>query len=384
MNPAPRILHVITSLERGGAETVLARLVEASSDVEHVGVVTLRGGATPLAERIAAAGVPIYPLGEGSIVGLWSRWRRIVARSQPQLLHAWLIHPSILLTLLPRRLPLVIAIRHALDDLTGEKRLTVAMIRALAWLGRRADRICYVSRIARRQHEAIGYPSGKGTVIPNDYVTDGLPIAPAGREQLLAALALPADAVLIGQLARVHPIKGHDLLLDAFAAMASAFPQARLVLIGAGTNDPEGPAATRAAALGIADRLHALGERNDVPTLLSGLDFLVNPSRSEAFPNAVAEAMLAGLPCIASDVGDTGAIMGGNGVLVPAGDPTALAEAMRDMCQRSAARRRAMGEAARAHVVAEFGLDTMARRYAALYREILDERPRDALRLPTR
>ena len=137
-------------------------------------------------------------------------------------------------------------------------------------------------------------------------------------------LGLPSDVMLIGQLARVHPIKGHDLLLRAFAAIARESPNVDLVLIGAGTNDVGGSVATLAAELGIMDRIHTLGERADVPALLSGLDGLINPSRSEAFPNALAEGMLAGLPCIATAVGDTARLMNSHGVLVPPGDNSCI------------------------------------------------------------
>ncbi|WP_419807680.1 glycosyltransferase [Sphingomonas sp.] len=371
----PRVLHVITSLNRGGAEVSLARLVETSAPIEHVAVATLSGGDTLLARRIAAAGVPVHHLGGGGLRLAWSRWRKLVAASRPDLVHAWLIHPAALLAVLPHRLPLVIGIRHSLDDLTGEKRRSVAIIRALAVLGRRATRICYVSHASQLQHEAIGYPAAKGVVIANGYGVQAAPVAPAGAEDLRDKLGLPQDVVLIGQLARVHPIKGHDLLLRAFAAIAPDRPRAHLVLIGAGTEVIDGPVAALAAELGIANRIHALGERDDAPALLSGLDALINPSRSEAFPNAVAEGMLAGLPCIATAVGDTARLMDGHGVLVPPGDIDALAQAILDLTSRSPGERLVVGRKARNHIVRGFSLEAMAACYGALYTDVRKRRP---------
>lgn len=377
---APRVLHVITSLDRGGAETALARLVETPAAIDHVGVVTLRGEDSPLARRIAAAGVPIYPLGGGGPLAMWTRWREALLQSKPDVLHACLIHPSLLLTILPRRLPLVIGIRHSLDSLAGERRRTIAIIRALALLSRRADRICYVSHQARRQHEAIGYPASKGLVIPNGYQVEGSPTAPEGKRALRARLALPPESFLVGQLARLHPIKGHDLLLRAFAGLARVHADAHLVLIGAGTDTPQGPVNTLAATLGITDRVHALGECNDVPQLLSGLDCLVNPSRSEAFPNAVAEAMIAGLRCIATDVGDTALLVGDAGVVVPPEDISALEHALLDLAALSESTRQALGQRARAKIAARFSIAATARQYADLYRQLHDSGERDALR----
>lgn len=104
MTAPPRVLHIITSLERGGAETALTRLVETPAATDHVGVVTLRGGDSPLARRIAAAGVPLYHLGGGGRLAMWSRWREALAHSKPDVLAADLIHPSLLLTILPRQI----------------------------------------------------------------------------------------------------------------------------------------------------------------------------------------------------------------------------------------------------------------------------------------
>lgn len=371
MTPRLKILHVITSLHRGGAEVSLTRLLEASGpdDINHVGVVTLSGGDTPLSQRIVAAGIPVYHLGGHGLIGTWRRWRRILVSARPHVLHAWLIHPAILMALLPHHVPLVLGIRHSLDSLAGEKLLTRMLIRLLAILGRRAQRICYVSHTGRRQHEAIGYPRNKGAVIANGYLVDGVPMSPAGRAALHRQLGLPHGSFLFGQVARYHPIKGQDVLLRAFATVVATRPDAHLVLIGAGTDEPSGPVAALSRELGIADHVHALGARDDVPTLLSGLDCLVNPSRSEAMPNAVAEGMLARLPTIATAVGDTEYVLGAAGIAVPPGRPDLLADAMTDLVTRTPSDRAILGQAAHDHIAAQFSRDAMVKRHAELYRD---------------
>lgn len=366
----PRVLHVITSLDRGGAEASLTRLIEAAGGVKHIAVVALSGGETPFSRRIEEAGVRVHFFGGLALRSIWPRWRSLIADAQPDVVHAWLIHPALLVSILPSTLPFIIGVRHSLDDLTGEKRRSVAIIRLLAILGRRASRICYVSQASRQQHEAIGYPSDKGVVIPNGYDVQSLPVAPSGAKALRDHLALSQEVKLIGQVARHHPIKGHDLLLRAFANIAREQSDVHLVLMGAETDTVAGPLAVLTSELSIADRVHALGERNDVPLLLSGLDILVNPSRSEAFPNAVAEGMLAGLPCIASDVGDTATILGDHGLLVPQGDIDALEKATLTLLARSRKERLVLGRAARDHVVRLFSLTAMAERYATLYEDV--------------
>lgn len=377
-----KVLHIITSLDRGGAEVSLTRLLEASGsdDIRHVGVATLSGGDTPLSRRIGTVGVPIHHLGGNGPIAAWRRWRSLLASTRPDILHAWLIHPAALLTVMPHRIPLVLGIRHSLDSLAGEKVITRAIIRALAILGRRAARICYVSQTGRRQHEAIGYPAIKGVVIPNGFAVQGLPVAPAGRKALLDQLGLPQDSFMFGQLARYHPIKGQDVLLHAFAAVVAKRPDARLVLIGAGTDAPSGPVATLAADLGISTHVHVLGARDDAPTLLSGLDCLVNPSRSEAMPNAVAEGMLARLPTIATDVGDTRYVLGDAGIAVVPDRPDLLAEAMTALMARAPSERAALGKAAHDHIAVNFSLEAMTQCYADLYRDVASAKSSGALR----
>lgn len=377
-----KVLHVITSLERGGAEVSLTRLLESPGydGIRHVGVATLSGSDTPLSRRIVAAGVPVHHLGGSGPVEAWRRWRRLLASTQPDILHAWLIHPAALLSLLPHRVPLVLGIRHSLDSLAGEKFLTRAIIRALAILGRRARRICYVSHTGRRQHEAIGYPAAKGVVIPNGFPVQGIPAAPAGREALHRQLGAPHDSFVFGQLARCHPIKGQDLLLRAFATVLANRSDARLVLIGAGTDAPSGPISALASELGISGHIHALGARDDVPALLSGLDCLVNPSRSEAMPNAVAEGMLASLPTIATTVGDTHHVLGDAGVAVAPDRPDLMAEAMMDLMARPVEERAAMGRAARDRIAANFSREAMIRGYAELYHDVAGRNVNRALR----
>jgi len=360
----------------------MARLFETPTPdgIEHVGVATLAGRDGALASRIRAAGVPVEPVGGGGPAAVWSRWRKLVAKCQPDILHAWLIHPATLLTVVPHGLPLVLGIHHSLDSLAGEKFRSIAIIRGLALLSRRADRICYVSQTSRCQHEGIGYPAAKGAVIPNGFLTHDIPAAPTGAQALREQLGIPDGGFLFGQLARSHPIKGHEVMLRAFAAVARARADVRLVLIGAGTDSCDGPIQSLAIELGIADRVHGLGERDDVPTLLSGLDCLVNPSWSEALPNAVAEGMLARLPTIATAVGDTELLLGDHGIAVRPGDIDGLTQTMIGLAGTPPRDRAALGQAGHDHIAGHFSREAMARRYAALYADIAAKRRPGALR----
>ena len=199
-----------------------------------------------------------------------------------------------------------------------------------------------------------GVPARKISVVANGLDVDAF----APRPPITAVRRV----VMVANLRRE---KGHDVLLDAAAIVRDRFPEARFDLVGAG---PERPALeARAATLSLGGAVSFLGHCEDIPARLAASDLFVLPSRSEAFPNAVLEAMAIGLPTIASAVGGLLEVIdhGRNGVLVPPGDAGALAA---EICALMAdpARAAAMGVAARARAN-EFSFSRMVAAFERVY-----------------
>jgi glycosyltransferase involved in cell wall biosynthesis len=167
-------------------------------------------------------------------------------------------------------------------------------------------------------------------------------------------------------VANLRPEKGHDTLLAAVPAIAHFQPNLEIVLVG------DGPLRSALAEniirRGLRGRVTLAGERQDIPSLLDASDLFVLPSTSEAFPNAVLEAMASGLPVLATRVGGIPELIesGRNGVLVDPRDPSALASAAIDLI-RNPERAFAMGAAARAHVHERYSFDRMVESFAQLY-----------------
>ncbi len=183
-----------------------------------------------------------------------------------------------------------------------------------------------------------------------------------------AALGLPPGAPAIGAVGNLYPVKGHAILLRAAASLPVPV---HVVIAGRGEED----AALRreAAGLGIGDRLHLLGFRDDVPDLLAAFDIYALPSFSEGQSLALIEAMAAARPIVATAVGGNPELLGAGeptGLLVPPGDPAALAAALgRLLADPGGAAQ--LGAAARERARAEFSLAVMLGRYRALYAERL-------------
>src|SRR5690606_19595231 len=114
-----------------------------------------------------------------------------------------------------------------------------------------------------------------------------------------------------------------------------------------------------------------LGERADVAELTAAFDIACSASRSEGFPNVVGEAMACGVPCVATDVGDSSYIIGDTGKMVPPNDPAALSQAIGELAELGLAGRTALGLAARERILRKFSLPSVVERYEELYEAAL-------------
>lgn len=189
------------------------------------------------------------------------------------------------------------------------------------------------------------------------------------RQRLRAQLGLTQDVLLIGCVADLFAVKRHVDLIDAFALVREKFPLTHLLLIGDGPLHSAIEA--RAHEHHIEAGVHLLGSRKDVDSLLPALDLFVLASDTEGLSNAILEAQACGLPVVATCVGGNPDLVDDDcGTLVPARDPTALAEAMCPML-RSPVLRERMGTVGRARVMRNHSLDSMAEAYDSLYHELV-------------
>ncbi|GEJ56262.1 hypothetical protein AMYX_10030 [Anaeromyxobacter diazotrophicus] len=237
----------------------------------------------------------------------------------------------------------------------------------------RADAFVAVSRAIRDELLAAGAPPEKLWSIGNGVDTERY--APAGaseRAALRRALGLPAGplAVYTGRLA---PEKGVDVLVEAWPEVAARVPGARLALVGAGAEQAR--LEQLASARGAGGSIAFVGAVPDAAPYLRAADAAVLPSRTEGLPVALLEAMSCGLPVVATRVGGSAEVLadGGAGRLVPPEDPPALAAALAEALQGGpgAARR---GEAARALVLARFGLERIVDLTLDLYASVAGRR----------
>ena len=370
------IVHLITGLETGGAERMLAHLaIRTDRDRFRPVVVSMTGMGT-IGPAIAAAGVTLRTLGMRRglpDVRAIPRLSRILQEFRPAVLQTWLYHAD-LLGLIMRRLGQV---PHLVWCLQGTETIETAVVRPLlAWRSRDPDAVVTVARVGQRFHESIGYHPRRWAYIPNAFDTVALRPDPETRRRGRAELGIAEEDFAILLPARYHPMKDHANFLAAAALMAPAHPDARFVLAGAGTEPDHSALAAAIAGHGLAGRVLSLGERSDLEELYPAFDIVSLASAfGEALPMVLGEAMACGVPCVATDIGDWALVIGDAGIIVPPRDPQALAAGWQRMIALGREGRRALGVRARARIVENYDLERIVPRFEALYSEITAQDP---------
>ncbi|MDH3062574.1 glycosyltransferase [Achromobacter insolitus] len=374
-----RVLHIITGLGQGGAESVLFRLATyPEENVEHV-VVSLTDEGI-YGERLRAAGVAVHVLGmkRGRVsLGGFLALRALVAAERPDAVQTWMYHADLIGGLAARLAgvrAIAWGIRNSGEHLERSSRSARMVLRACALLSGRIPKaiVCAAQKSAER-HADKGYDRARMVVIANGYDLSRYAPNAEARSRVRAQWGVPQDVPAIGCVARWDPLKDHANLLRAIAALVRDGRDAglRCVLIGRGMDTDNTELGALVDKLGLRDRLVLAGPSDDVPAAMNGLDLHVLSSCAEGFPNVVAEAMACGVYCVVTDVGDAAYIVGDAGVVVPPEQPEALARGIETALREVAARgRERAGEAGRARVLENFDIARMVQSYTAVWRRI--------------
>ena len=370
-----RLLHVISGLRTGGAETMLYKLLAGAKTSRDAIVVSL-GEDGPMGAAIAALGVPVVPLGAtpGRVPtpAALLRLVRLVRAFAPDVVQGWMYHGNLAALAAAgtsgTRRPVLWNIRSTLCDVDQEKRTTTAVIRVGARLSRWPAHIVYPSETAAVEHEAAGYSAHRRVLIGNGFDTARFRPDAELRLRARTALGVTDDRVLLGHVARFHPMKDHAGLLRAAALLRDAGVRFHLAMIGRGVDDGNAELAGLRRELGLEGCVSLLGERRDVADVTPGFDVAVSASSwGEAFPNVLGEAMACGVPCVATDVGDSRRVVGDGGLVVDRRDPAALAAAVERLARLDREGRARLGEAARARVLAHYSLPAIVAQYEDLW-----------------
>ena len=360
-----RVTHIHRIGGVGGSErhllALLPALADRGLDVRFIGLDDVNNAPDPFYDRLDAAGIPFtrLPCARDLDVRLAGGLVSAVRTFRPDLVHTHLVHADVygVLASLGVRTKLV-STKHN-DDPFRRGRFRYAE----RLLTRRTARvICITEALRRFNVEQVGLPAAKLDVV--HYGLDAVPDAWGPADGGIGGI--PENARVVLGILRLVPQKGIDVALVALAQLRPEYPDLHLVVLGEGPQRDE--LLRLAAELGVGDAVSFPGRSGDVTGWLNRAELLVHPARWEGFGLALLEAMLAGLPIVASRVSSIPEIVidGETGVLVAPDDPAALARAISDVLA-GPSRARELGEAGRDRARREFSVARMTERTLTVY-----------------
>lgn len=367
--PDVKVMFVITGLATGGAEMMLCKLLQ-HSDLHRNACVVALGGDGELGQRIRELGVAVITLnmrpGFPSPVAFWKLFW-LMRRFRPNVVSTWMYHADLIggLAAALAGVPVVWGLRNSTLDARKSKLTTRAVVRVCALLSRVVPHsIISCSSQARDVHAHIGYRRSLIRVIPNGFDLGRFAPSEESRVSVRAELGIGTNAPLVGIVARVDPQKNLEGFVDAAGRVSRAQASVHFVMVGAGLSIENRSLVEHVNRLGLTGRMHLLGRRDDIPRLMASFDVLVSASSfGEAFPNVLGEAMACGVPCVATNVGDSAFIIGDTGIVIERDDMAGLAAGVLDILTLPTDERVALGERGRHRVESLFNIEARARDY---------------------
>jgi glycosyltransferase involved in cell wall biosynthesis len=370
----PTVLHVITGLDTGGAETALFRLIEgaARGAYRHMVVTLTPGGAMVPAFQQAGIEVRQIDLRKGPLSG-FIRLVNIMRTVRPDIVQTWMYHADLVGGLAAR----LAGNRNVIwgihtTGLAHGSRATALVRRLCAWLSDSVPHtIVCVADASRLAHMDRGYDGQRMVVVHNGF-NPSPAVGSVQRATLRAQWGFDDTHVVVGNLGRFDPDKDLENFVRAAGLLAPAYAQLRFVMIGHRTDRERAQLEGWVAKTGQADRFTLLRERSDALVCMAAMDVFCLSSRNEGFPLVVGEAMAAGVPCVVTDVGDTALLVGDTGVVVPKEDAVALAAGLERVLRMAPEERRQLGLNASERVQDRFTIRHALERFELLYGSMIN------------
>ncbi|MCO5398475.1 glycosyltransferase [Ralstonia soli] len=361
-----RILLLTTGLKLGGAEQQVAALARQFSALGHaVAVASLaQGQDVALHESVTVVQLAMRKTPQSMARALW-RLRAFIRQWQPDIIHAHMIHANLfgrMLGAISSAAPPVICTAHSARE-GGRLRML-----AYRLTDRWSQLTTHVSPEGRQAMIAArAVPASRITIMPNGIDTAQFRPDVDQRLRTRAALGLQESTRLLINVGRLVKEKAQGTLIDAFARLTPDL-DARLLIVGEGLL--RGSLEQRIRDHQLTKRVHLIGARQDIPTLLNAADLFVLSSDIEGMPLALGEALACELPVVATDAAGVAELLGECGEIVPRGDPAALAAAMRRALDAGHGDANAQA-ARRARIVSNFSLEAVALQWLDCYARLI-------------
>jgi len=372
------IIHIITSLDVGGAENSLYKLIASNNLLGYTSIVICLKGKGVFGKKLMREGIKVIYLDLKIYNFLKNIFMliRLIKKTNPALIQGWMYHGNLLAFLLKRisfaKFKIAWNIRHSLSDVTNEKFLLRQVIFVNKILSRYIDLVIYNSVTSFNQHKKFGFREPHSKVIPNGF---SIPKKKDkdDRDEFRNRLGCQRSDIIIGNIARYHPMKGHLKLLEAFLIIHQNIKNIKLLFAGRGVSDGNNELYKRIDNLNL-ENIILLDEVSNPLDYLDAMDIFCLPSLwGEGFSNILGEAVSIGTLSVASNVGDASLIIGKNGFLYENDDRNAnLVNALLKAINLDLNKKKEMVSKARSNFINNYELKKSSQYYLEVYNNLLE------------
>ena len=366
-----KILHIISSLSTGGAESVLSQFATHPISLKDKQRIVTLGELGKIGEKLKAQNIKVDALNiEPNKLFSWRKLKRlaeIIEIYKPDIILTWMYHSNLLggiIAKLKTKAPIVWTIHIDISDTSWIKLRTRLIIKLCALVSKLIpSKIIFVSEKSVASHTNVGFAKDNIVVIQNGFDSKIFSPNLAARNDLRKELNLKPSAKLVGFFARFDLEKDHKTFIQSANILQEEYPGVHFVLCGRDVDHKNHDLARLIDRNKMRDFFHLLGERDDMPRLYAGLDIYSISSISEGFPLSVGEAMATAVPCVVTDVGDTGFLVGNTGIIITSQNPRLLAKGWATYLSKNSVELTEIGARARSRIIKHFGIDNMVSRY---------------------
>lgn len=364
-----KILHLISTLDTGGAEITLLKLVMGMG-AGFDNIVVSMTDIGPVGKKMQEKGINVKALNmkkgfpdPRGIIKLF----KIVYKYNPDIIQGWLYHANLMGLLFAYKRKCVWNIRCSYMDLNSYGIIYRLIVKIGAYASRFTHLTIVNSFAGKLIHEAINYRPKRWEIIPNGIDTEKFRPNPIAGKRFRDELKIPQNAFVIGLVARLDFMKDHSNFFSAAKILLKEYPEVHFILAGRGITTDNSTVRYLISGIQRTENIHLIGERNDIHDVYSALNIGSSSSCGEGFPNTVGETMAAGVPCVVTDVGDSARLVNNTGVVVPQKNPDALAQAWKSMIDAGNGEIRKLGKRARKHIREHYSLAPMVEKYEEVY-----------------
>ena len=325
-----KIVHIITGLNDGGAEHTLFKICKYDNFNKHI-VISLTGPGKYFS-ILKKLKIKVYYL-NANFFSIFKFFFliKLLRFLNPDIVQTWLVHADFVGSIAARLAGIkniIWNVRYSNLEIGKAKLITIITIKLLSKLSFFIPKfIVIVSKRAKKIYAIKGYEKKKLKFIPNGYDLSILKPNKIKKINFKKKIKIKKKIPLIGNVARYDPKKDHLNLINALSLIRSRNINFFCVLIGAGIDKNNTKLISEIKRLKLSNYVKLLGQNDDIRKVMNGLDvYIQSSSYGEGFPNVVAEAMACGTPCVVTDVGDAGFIVGKNGWIAPPNNSTELAK----------------------------------------------------------